>query len=98
MEDLKDHSKREDLLHTLSSQHSRIVLRDDIVQLIHQLGTFHSDMGCSFLKILDCKHLVLITIAVSVLMDVISKTAGDISTVVWNGFSIKDHQHAFKIR
>lgn len=90
--------KREDLLHLLSSQHPRIVLGDDVIQFIDQFLWLKGDMCCSLLKIFDGKHLVLVTIAVPVLMDMIAESTSDVGTVVGNWFPVQKHQHTFKIR
>ena len=70
---------------------------DDVVQLINQLWSFEDDMRCPLLKVLDRKHLVLVTIAVPISMDMIAETTGNVSAVVGNRFAIKKHQHAFKV-
>ncbi|CNV25616.1 Uncharacterised protein [Salmonella enterica subsp. enterica serovar Bovismorbificans] len=45
---------------------------DDVVQFIHQFRSFESNMGSSLLKIFDFKHLVLVTVTPSVIVNVIA--------------------------
>ena len=49
---------------------------DDVVQLINQLWSFEDDMRCPLLKVIDRKHLVLVTIAVPISMDMIGGDLG----------------------
>lgn len=78
-------------------QHSRVVTCDDVIQLIDQFLPLKGDMSSSLLKVFDCKHLILVTIAVPVFMDMIGETTGDVGTVVGNRFSVQKHQHPLKV-
>lgn len=70
---------------------------DDIIEFIDQLWPLKSDMCSPLLKVFDGKHLILVTVTVPVGMDMIVKTAGNVSAVVGHWFSVKDHQHSLKV-
>jgi hypothetical protein len=50
--------KREDLLHSLSSQHSQIVIRDDIVHLLYQIHTLKRDMTTALLEKANSEEII----------------------------------------
>lgn len=53
-------------------QHPRKMLSNDVIQFINQFWSPESDMHSAFLKVFDCKHLILVTIAVPVFTDMIT--------------------------
>lgn len=58
---------------------------NDVIELINQFWSFEADMCGSLLKVFNRKHLVLVTIAVPVFMDMIGETTGDVGTVGRHG-------------
>lgn len=78
-------------------QHARIVPGDNVIELINQLGPSERDVCSALLKVFDCKHLILVTIAVPVFIDMIAETTGNVSAIVGDRLSVEDHQHPFQV-
>lgn len=45
-------------------------------------------MGCAILKVFDCKHFILVMIAVSFLMDMVTQLTDYVSTITCSAMDI----------
>ena len=89
--------KSEDLLHSLSSQHSRIVLRDDIVHLLYQIHTLKRDMTTALLEKANSEEIISEFLLPWIIANEIHHSDSHIVPVIGNGFTIQQEQHALQI-
>ena len=89
--------KREDLLHSLSSQYPRIVLRDDIVHLLYQIHTLKRDMTTTLLEKVNSEEIISEFLLPWIIANEIHQSDSHIVPVIGNGFTIQQEQHALQI-
>lgn len=64
---------------------------DNVVHLIYQVCTFERDMCGFLLKIIGCKHFIIVAVTVPVLINMDAKTVGNIGSVVGDCIAIEEH-------
>lgn len=69
---------------------------NDVIQLIDRFGSFKDYMCGALLNILDCKHPVLVAVAVPVLMNMIAEASGNVGAGVRRRLAVNDHRQALK--
>lgn len=66
-------------------QHPRIMLRHDVIHLLHQIQTLKCDMPAALLKIANSEQITFENLLMRVIAHKIHKPDGDIMPVIGNG-------------
>ena len=89
--------KREDLIHSLSSQHPRVVLRDDIVHLLYQIHTLKRDMTTALLEKANSEEIISEYLLSWIIAYEVHQPYSHIMPIIGNGFTIQQEQHALQV-